>query len=72
MSDLSQELRAKCSDEMHRLFHAICLANSEDATARLRRIVQADIDAEMHKHKLLARLLASDGIARELKGSAGG
>lgn len=69
MSDLSQELRAKCSDEMHRLFHAICLANGEDATARLRRIVQADIDAELHKHTLLSRLLRVDGTPMDSRGN---
>lgn len=69
MSELNQEFRVKCSDDMHRLFHAICLASGEEATTRLRRIVQADIEAELHKHTLLSRLLHGDGIARELRGN---
>ena len=70
MADLSDEFRVKVSEDMHGLFHAICTANGEDMATRLRRLVQSDIEAELHKHTLMQRLLRGKGIAVEAQGTA--
>lgn len=65
MADLSQELRLKVSDEMHRHVHAIAMANGEEASSLLRRVVQDFIQSEIRKHTLLSRLLKGEGVLGE-------
>lgn len=71
MSDLTQELRAKCSEDQHRIFHAICLANGEDAATCIRRLVQAHIDSEVHRATLMARVLKGEGLLGESDSGVG-
>lgn len=69
MSDLSQEFRAKVTDEMHRVFHGICMANGEDAATCIRRLIQEHIDKEVHRHILMSRVLKGEGVLGESQGS---
>jgi hypothetical protein len=63
--DLSQELRLKVSEEMHRLVHAFALANGEEASSLLRHVIQSYLDSEIRKHTLIARLLKGQGVQGE-------
>lgn len=65
MADLSQELRLKVSDEMHRYVHAFALANGEEASSLLRHVIQSYIDSEVRKHTLISRLLKGEGVLGE-------
>lgn len=65
MSDLSQELRIKVSEEMHRKVHAIAMAGGEEAASWIRHVLAAAIDSEICKRTLLARLLRGDVGAGE-------
>lgn len=65
MSDLTQELRLKVDDEMHRKVHAIAMAAGEDAACWIRHVVQVAIDAKVREHNLLTRLLRCEGVAGE-------
>lgn len=69
MTDLTQELRVKVSDEMHRHIHAFALAYGEDAAALVRQILHGWIEGEVRKHTLIARLLKGEGMGGECEGS---
>ena len=71
MSELTQELRVKVSDDLHRLIHAFALANGEEAASLMRHVLQSYVDSEVRKHTLIARLLRSDGIGVDSQGSRG-
>ena len=60
MSDLSQELRLKVDDDMHRKVHAIAMAAGEDAASWMRHVLKDAVDAKVREHNLLARLLRGD------------
>ena len=66
------EIRAKLSEEDHRMLQAICIANGEEMAARLRLLVHEFVVAELHKHTVLSRLLRSEGDAGEAQGSGRG
>lgn len=65
MSDLTQELRLKVSDDLHRHVHAIAMANGEEASSLLRRVVHEFVQSEIRKHTLLSRLLKGEGVLGE-------
>ncbi len=65
MSDLTQELRVKVSDELHRKVHAFALANGEDAASLIRHVLAAWVEGEVRKHTLIHRLLKGEGIGGE-------
>lgn len=57
---MDKELRVRgISDETHRLFMALAHANGETADARLRRLIEADVEREMAKHRALTNILAA-------------
>jgi predicted transcriptional regulator len=60
VSDLSQELRLKVDDDLHRKVHAIAMAAGEDAASWMRHVLKDAVDAEIRKHTLLARLLRGE------------
>jgi hypothetical protein len=65
VSDLSQELRLKVDEDLHRKVHAIAMAAGEDAASWIRHVVKDAVDAKVREHNLLARLLRCDVGAGE-------
>ncbi len=57
---MDKELKVRSvPEETHRLFMALAHANGETADARLRRLIEADVEREMAKHRALTNILAA-------------
>lgn len=69
MSDLTQDLRTKLDDETHRLFDVFTRARGESMAERMRLLILDFNASESHAHTLRTRLLRSEGVEREPKGS---
>ena len=63
------ELRAKCSEAVHKRFHTFALAAGREGADVLRELVAEWIEREAHAHTLRCRLLRSEGIVVEPGGS---
>jgi len=68
MAELVQELRTKCTDDLHRKFHTFALADGKDAAQVLRELAMDYVAREEHAHMLRCRLLAGEGIEGESLG----
>lgn len=57
--DTRKDIRVRVSDEVHRLFHAVAQSNGETGEARLRRLIEQDVEREMQRHRALSNILAA-------------
>lgn len=64
------ELRAKCSETLHRKFHTFAMAAGREGADVLRQLAEEWVDREEHAHTLRCRLLADKGIDVDAQGSA--
>lgn len=65
MSEHTQEVRFKVTEEMHRRLHALATANGEEVCTLMRRVTHDYIQSEIHKHILRSRLLRGEGVDSE-------
>lgn len=63
------ELRAKCTERMHKKFHTFAMAAGRDATEVLRELAGRWIEEEEHAHILRCRLLKGEGIDVDAPGN---
>lgn len=63
------ELRAKCTETLHKEFHTLALASGREAADVLREIATDWVEREKHAHILRCKLLAGEGIVVEKKGT---
>ena len=62
------ELRAKCSEALHRKLHTFAMASGKEAAEVIRELAQEWIGREEHAHTMRCRLLAGEGIEVDGKG----
>jgi hypothetical protein len=70
MADLCAELRAKCTDDLHRKFHTFALASGKEGAEVLRGLVSEWVAREEHAHTMRCRLLRSEVLGGDGSGSA--
>lgn len=62
------ELRAKCTDTMHREFSTFCTACGRENADVLRELVGAWVEREKHAHILRCRLLQGEALSVDSRG----
>lgn len=72
MADMPCELRAKCSEALHKEFHIFAMACGREGSEILRELAAEFVARERHAHMLRCRLLQSEGIEVDAGGSRGG